>query len=288
MVAAPGDREARTRPGLIYDPAVPPQQRSHIEAHEFAFEAFGVRLLVTADGADELDRVRTLLPPGSQPCSASTVHKRFGIRADSSGAYAVIRGDETYTKNLELDLAFELLEAQVRAYVALHAPDKIFVHAGAVSIGGRAALIPGMSFAGKTTLVAALVRAGAIYYSDEFAVCDERGLVWPYARPLALRNTAGISSPHPVETLGGVAGEDPVPVGVVVVTNYRRDADWKLLRRSTGRGVLALLANTVAAQTRPEQAMRVLTRAIDGATVIESDRGEAGEVVESIFAELEA
>jgi len=256
--------------------------------HEIAFEAFGVRVLVSADGPDELDRIRALLPPGSQPCARSTVDKQFGVTADTGGAYAVIRGEETYTKNLEFDLALELLEAQVRAYVALHSPDKIFVHAGAVATRGKAILMPGMSFAGKTTLTAALVRAGAIYYSDEFAPLDEHGLVHPYARPLALRDSSGNSSPHPVDTLGGVAGEDPLPVGAVLVTRYRSNAEWKPRRRSTGEGVLAMLANTVPAQTRPKQAMRVLTRAVAGAAVIESDRAEAADIVGSLLALLEA
>lgn len=245
-----------------------------------------MRVLVSADSPDDLARILTLLPPTSQPCSPVAVDKHFGIRADPGGSYAVIRGDETYTKNLEFDLALELFEAQVRAYVALHAPDRIFVHAGAVALADRAIVLPGMSFAGKTTLVAALVRAGAVYYSDEFTVLDEEGLVHPYARPLALRDATGTSSPHPVATLGGVAGTEPLPVGVVVATQYRADAEWSPRRSSTGAGVLALLANTVPAQTRPHQALRVLTRAVAGAQVIESDRAEAAEVVDYLLAEF--
>jgi hypothetical protein len=42
-------------------------------------------------------------------------------------------------------------------------------------------VLPGKSFAGKTTLVAALVRAGAEYWSDEYAVLDANGDVHPYA-----------------------------------------------------------------------------------------------------------
>ena len=38
---------------------------------------------------------------------------------------------------------------------------------------GRAIVIPGRTFSGKSTLVAELVRAGATYYSDEYAVEDE-------------------------------------------------------------------------------------------------------------------
>ena len=61
------------------------------------------------------------------------------------------------------------------------------MHAGVVGWKGWALVLPGKSGAGKTTLVAELIRAGATYYSDEYAVLDERGRVHPYARPLAVR-----------------------------------------------------------------------------------------------------
>ena len=32
-----------------------------------------------------------------------------------------------------------------------------------------------------------MVRAGATYYSDEYAVIDDTGLVHPFARPLGIR-----------------------------------------------------------------------------------------------------
>ena len=72
-------------------------------------------------------------------------------------------------------------------YVAEEARRGVFVHAGVVGWKGRALVLPGKSGAGKTTLVAELIRAGATYYSDEYAVLDERGRVHPYARPLAVR-----------------------------------------------------------------------------------------------------
>ena len=65
--------------------------------------------------------------------------------------------------------------------------------------------LPGHSFSGKSTLVAALVRAGAVYYSDEFAVLDPDGFVHPYAKALSL------DVARQVEELGGVAGDEPLP-----------------------------------------------------------------------------
>ena len=95
-------------------------------------------------------------------------------------------------------------------YIALHAPNHVFVHAGVVGVEDRAIVLPGRSFAGKTTLVAALVKAGAEYWSDEYAVLDADGLVHPYPKPLSVRiNDTRETDEQPVESLGGRAGEGP-------------------------------------------------------------------------------
>ena len=50
--------------------------------------------------------------------------------------------------------------------------------------------------------MAALIEAGAVYYSDEFAVVDPDGWVYPYPQPLGLRSPGSFSQEHvAVETL---------------------------------------------------------------------------------------
>src|SRR4051794_41819182 len=56
-------------------------------ARSIAFEAFGVRIGVSADPAELLDRVAALLPPGSRSCPPAAVGKSFGIRADGGGSF---------------------------------------------------------------------------------------------------------------------------------------------------------------------------------------------------------
>ena len=65
-------------------------------------------------------------------------------------------------------------------------------------------------------------------------------------------------------------------------------ADWRPEVRSTGQGVLALLANTVPAQDRPEESLRTLSRAAGDAITLESDRGEAGSMVGALLEDLRA
>ena len=154
------------------------------------------------------------------------------------------------------------------------APDAIFVHAGVVADGERGLVLPGASFAGKTTLVAALVRAGATYFSDEYAVLDPKGRVHPYPRPLGIRAN-GIARQHDAAALGGVVGEHAVPVAAVIVTTYRDGASWSPEPLSHGEAVLALLGNTVPAQSRPAESLHAATRAVEGAVLLQGERGDA-------------
>jgi hypothetical protein len=267
-----------------YDAAV--VERQGTDRHEIAFEAYGVRAALTANRAELAERLRGLVPPGWQPCPMSEVDRSFGLTVEESGTCTVSIDEIEMGHSLELDLALMLLDSQLRLYLGTKAPDTVFVHAGAVTHNGTAIVMPGQSFAGKTTLVAAMVRAGATYYSDEFAVIDERGDVRPYAKSLTVRGDDG-SQNHTVESLGWTAGSEPVPVGAIVVTSYRPGAEWRPRRLSAGEAAMALLAHAVPARERPAEVMRALSRAGADAIAIESERGEADELAPLLLAELE-
>src|SRR5205807_988768 len=152
----------------------------------------------------------------------------------------------------DTELALELLESYVRLRVAERARARIFIHAGVVGWQGGAILLPGQSSAGKTTLVAELVRAGTLYYSDEYAVVDSKGRVHPFAQPLAMRGPEG--GPQikcPVEQLGGQEGQAPLSVRLVAITRYEAGAVWRPHQLTRGEGILALLEHTVAARRKP-------------------------------------
>jgi hypothetical protein len=249
---------------------------------DIAFESFGVRLRVIADAPEVLERIPALLPPHSQPCPPSTAEGSLEVRGQG-GSYDFLIGGSPVTKGIDLDFALTLLEAQLRIYVGLHAPNRIFVHAGVVAHEGRAIVVPGLSMAGKTTLVLALVRAGAAYYSDEFAVLDEQGQVHPYAKPVSVRDQDQIQSDHDIERFGGIAGDEALEVSSVVFTNYRPGAEWNPTELSPGRGALSMFQNTLAALQRSEEAMRTIKLAVDGAVLLEGDRGEASEMAQDLL-----
>ena len=256
------------------------------EVHELTIEAFGVRMRIDSDTSEALERVTPLLPPGSRTCEPAAAGVTFSLRAGPDGTYVLRRDGATIMEEWPLDVALSVLERELRMLVALEAPDFVFVHAGAVAHRGRGIVIPGNSFAGKTSLVAALVRAGAEYCSDEYAVLDARGLLHPFAKPLSLRERI-YQHDHSVESLGGVTAQEPVPVGMVVVTSFRPGAEWRPRRLSSGEAVLGLLSHTVPAQTRPAHVMPTLTRSCENAVALEGERGEAGRVAEALLTKLE-
>jgi len=84
-------------------------------------------------------------------------------------------------------------EAPSRALASLnrwicYAPGPLLVlHAAAAARSGRAVALVGDSGAGKSSLVAALVRAGWTYLSDEAIGVDADANFHPYPRPITLR-----------------------------------------------------------------------------------------------------
>jgi hypothetical protein len=188
----------------------------------------------------------------------------------------------------EADAAARLAD-DVEFRSAVHARGRLFVHAAAAEWQGRAIVVPGRSFSGKSTLAAALLRAGAAYLSDEWAVLDEDGLVHPYPRPMRRRHPGG--TPRDVVSplaLGWDVAREPIPVGLVVWTTYRAAARWHPESMSSGVTALALLDNAPAARRDPAFALRLVARAAAGATGLRGPRGDADETAAGILEALRA
>jgi hypothetical protein len=191
---------------------------------------------------------------------------------------------ETIAKSRSLKTILETFEVRAKMHVAEMARRRVFVHAGAVGWHGRAIIIPGGSLSGKTRLVAELVRAGATYYSDEYAVLDVHGRVHPYPKPLAIRREgSGRQKRCAPEEIGGVTGTRPLPVGLVVVSRYKPGASWRPARLSEGPTALELLSNTIPARRKPRAVISTLERAVSRATCFKGVRGEAEEAARLIL-----
>src|SRR4051794_14182500 len=263
-------------PMSIDAPSVDDQRR-------IAIEAFGVPISVEVSSEELLPRVRAILPPGWRPGGSVPEDHRFRLITGDGVSYRVDAPGESLAGSSDLDVALEVLDSELRAFVAFAAPDHIFVHAGVVGLDDRAVVIPGPAFSGKTTLVVELVRAGALYYSDDLAAVDRDGLVHPYPKPLSIRVNGLSQIDQDIAMFGGSVGTKAVPVGWIILSEYRPGASWRPYRLSAGDAVLSLLSNTAPAQDRPAQSLSALTAAVNGALALEGERGDASEVVEHLL-----
>jgi hypothetical protein len=247
--------------------------------------AHGVRIGLGADSPDALDLLVAMLPPGARRSRGNGVNASYTLwRAPAESGESIGTVDrEELLRSTDRENVVQTLERHLHLYVAEYAPRRVFVHAGVVAWNGRAVIIPGTSYSGKSTLVAALVQAGATYYSDEYAVVDPSGRVHPYLQPLQLRDAYGYADPVAATKVRLVMGKEALAAGLVLVTNYRRGGRWSARPVSAGAGMLALLANTVSARRDPKRALQHLTRLLAGARVLEGPRGEAASAVRQLI-----
>ena len=259
-----------------------------------SFISYGVRVGLRVNDAAILPDVIERLPPGWKTSSASVVDHLYSVIGGGAKEDSKVRRLNLAYWNL-LRIArprkfAELLdgfESHVQLTVAEHAPRRVFVHAGVVGWNGRAIVIPGLSYAGKTTLVHQLVRAGAVYYSDEYAVIDACGRVHPYPRPLGMRSPGSSESKKvSAEEIGATIGTRPLRIGLVLSTGFKKGARFRPRELSRGLGVLELLANTVSARTQPHLALEALPKALESAQILKGARGEASEIVDSILGRI--
>ena len=251
-----------------------------------AVEAFGVTVEVTAD-PEYFAAVSDFLPPGARPAKHPPERGRFALVKDTDQALLNVMCDEkSIAGPFDLRLALGILDAELRMHIALHAPDHVFVHAGVVGVEGHAIVLPGRSFAGKTTLVAALVQAGAEYWSDEYAVLDNDGLVHPYPKPLSIRiDDTRLTDEQPIESLGGRAGDRSLPAALIAFTSYRPGVAWTPHPRTAGEGAVKLLEHSIAARSRPEQVLAAVRRATTNAMILEGDRGDADQTANALLSQ---
>jgi hypothetical protein len=230
-----------------------------------------VRIGLRVNEPQYLQLMLDRLPPGWKPAVSPVVVNMYSLLLSRNSPSTNVRrfsllyaGGIRAARSLDHDLVLKVFEWK-----------------------GQAIVIPGRSMSGKSTLTAALVRAGATYYSDEYAVLDEQGRVHAYPRLLGLRSP-GTDEQTKVraEELGGRVGSKPLPVGMVVVSQYHEGARWRPRKLTPGQGALEVLANTVPARTRPEESLTSIQQAVTKASIFKGRRGDAKETAHLILESL--
>lgn len=238
---------------------------------------YGVELLVVDEAQTGLCRRLTeSLPPQFVPIAQS---------AAPSATYRVTKGDDVWriTRDgvivCEEAFASDLLHyirQDIDRYVAQQSSRMLFVHAGVVGWRGRAIVIPGRSHTGKSTLVAELVRRGAVYYSDEYAVLDEEGRVHPYSRTPVLRDDA--ESANDLRLVREDESLEPLPIALIVAGDYRDGVAWRPNVVRGARAVLPLIDGTVLAREEPAAMLRAAARIGEDVIALMGPRPDAADV----------
>lgn len=243
--------------------------------------SYGVDCVIRTTSAEAIRPIRRLLSTFLPGCeflnSDKSAEHTFLYSWNKNSRDSLYSIDENIALRQKRSDVLDSLASAVRIAVAEFAVGRVFIHAGVVAWKGKAILVPGRSFKGKSALTAELVKLGALYYSDEYAVLDDKARVHPFPKDLSLR---GIKNDyeqvdHTVEELGGKAGKRPIPVGMVVITEYKEGAKWRPKRMNSGRGVMALIDNAVPIRRDPRFALPILSKAVSNAIVIKSKRGDA-------------
>jgi serine kinase of HPr protein (carbohydrate metabolism regulator) len=248
--------------------------------------SFGVHFQLAADSDVVLAKMLERAPLGTQ-CTADGDGEapRFSVLwIGGSAGYRLVLDDEVAAESVKLKPVLDQFARHLMVHVADHSPDRVFLHAGVVGWQGRALVLPGTSFAGKTTLVAELVRAGATYYSDEYAVLDEQGRVHPYPRDLQMREAGGVEQRAvAVEQFNGAAGTVVLSVAGIVFTEYVECGHWNPEAVSAGMAVLEMLRHAIPVQRTPARVMATLAKMMETAVALRSERGEARETAISLL-----
>ena len=248
----------------------------------FAIESFGVKVKIYCDREDVLkeveERIDKILPEGLyKKISPRGAMSSFSIRRNKDFEYVLFKGKRKIDFGNEKEIFLKYLDWQIRLTIAEFAVSRVFLHAGVVGWKGKAIIIPAKSFQGKTTLVKELTKLGAKYYSDEYAVLDDEGFVHPFPKMLSIRGKKDKyrQTDHTVESLGGVKGAEPLPVGMILLTEFEPQAEWHPQVLSEGVGIMEMLSHTIPIRYDPIFSLKVLNKTANRAIIVKMKRGEA-------------
>jgi hypothetical protein len=195
----------------------------------------------------------------------------------------------------------------IHSLVHGHCMDFLFLHAGVVSAGEHRLILPAAPDAGKSTLVASLLREGCSYLSDELAPIDPvTSGVYPFPKHIAIAKsgldhvaggapdlpadypelTAELSSRYlrPADLSAVVAGAGPVDM--IVFLTPDREGRPQLHPLSSAETLAQLLDHSLNAELYGDRAVTMLARVIKGARSFELTGGSSAERASLLRAQL--
>ncbi len=161
-------------------------------------------------------------------------------------------------------------------------------HAGGVSRGDVACVLPAHMESGKTTLTAGLVRTGSRYVTDEAVAFAASGVIEPFAKPFSIDPGSQFLFPElepplppnlpepdpavgayqwhvPASMIRADAVAPPSRARLVVFPKYDGDAETELRPLTRGEGLVELAKNTFEFRDRPRYALEILADVVRAA-----------------------
>ena len=267
---------------------------------ESQYDILGTRFAVRSDDLEVAERVEGLLFPFRQePIQAVRSKNVFVLTKARPGddrhhafrdCKRVVRS-ESWTRVLDSFLgAINRRAIEEMVYFG--------VHAGVVALGARTIALPAASGTGKSTLVAACLKAGYRYLSDEALCVDySTGLVASYPKPLNLSpwslealdvafepGSEGSKTPIPPSELGEIA-DTGRPLTDVIFAE-RTPGSPALTRLPTSEVMAGLLRYSFNHYKRPAEAFALVAaqaRRCEGWALQYEDPHRAASLLQSAF-----
>jgi hypothetical protein len=261
------------------------------------FNCYGRDFVLLFDNRGLYEKLIRILPPFHEIRETVLSGHIFELitkeNPETNGLY--FNGELIYETGISGEIDFEFIEAKIQFSMAVALPpEKFLLHAGAVALDKTGVIIPGNTFSGKTTLTREFIKTGAEYFSDDCAVIDKNGFLYPYSKTLSVRKTErqfaadswGRGEQVEAQAVGAVIGQTPVKIGLVIFTEFKENQTWQNDEITRGEAVLELAQNlfySASMTLYPSETLEALTKIAADAVVVRGIRGEAEDAVEKIL-----
>jgi hypothetical protein len=215
-----------------------------------------------------------------------------GANDGASGAYELLLDGETIATEQSAEHLIGPLVHRVNRDAITGAPFLV-LHAGGVERAGCGVVFPGHMEAGKTTIVAALVRSGCGYLTDEAVALEwSSDFIEPYPKPLSIDPGAWPFFPElePVDFANGghKATQWQVPPTAIrphslgqrcrarylIFPRYVPDCDTTLARLGRAEALVELAKNTFDFKHQARRALDALHRVVESADCFRLTMGD--------------
>ncbi len=249
---------------------------------QFSVNVAGWTIHVSGDCADTVAQINRYLLPWLPRSQAARGDLEFVLSRTSSSGFKLQLNDAVVAENESMPYLFTLLQRSVDDALVASMADRAAIHASVAVYQEKAILMPGISGSGKTTLVRELMRRGAEYASDEFAILDASGDVHPYPRALMVRDNHARQHPVLASTLGPVR-KTPAPVTLILFLRYEPGGIFQVEPVSASESLLRMLQNTPQVLSERPGIVSCLKAALTGANSLAGVRGDATEAAAQVL-----